>query len=489
MKLFNRKTKKVLGLLVCFIFIALIIRSDVYAGAVGEQFMYRGRGTSAVHGAGYMNRGAREAGNIARYIERKISLKAFGKPSRKPVLGLKKKASTTVATQSQVAKVITSAPKLLSKHIKLPEGLAGFLEGQPVMEAIDYKSLGLAVGDEVQYEYDGKKRLISLKDIEGNRLINIEYAANGFVNMIFDIKNRRAIEFAIEDTYTYYESRVDYVGGSIKYRYAETEHTASNVLWKVLNIYMTDDSGKVLTGKDIVNRHVYGSGYSYDYKGYLYFADKSPLVPYYSWFAPYVTDSYRLMGYYNMGDKVKAQEYRYTDDGRLKSIRYNAWTAGLRNGFAQPGQYTYRIDTFDSSGERSIKWYNDPAPTRYEPTFTGKVKKDLYNNYYIKVQTAYDGEGKNVSQDFAGEIFLLTTRYTDTTATNHGGQPGFNRWRDQELETAYQGGAAKFTELDWKGLVGKSITVQGHLMTSPVSETGLYYEGKKISVFSAFDVL
>ena len=102
----------------------------------------------------------------------------------------------------------------------------------------------------------------------------------------------------------------------------------------------------------------------------------------------------------------------------------------------------------------------------------------------MEVKSGFDAEGKNVTDDFKGKYFLLTTRYTDTTPTNHGGQPGMNRWVDQKLETAYEGGAAQFTGMNWSRLVGKSITVQGHLMTNPVSETGFYLRGKKVGVFS-----
>lgn len=352
--------------------------------------------------------------------------------------------------------------------VKLPKELDDFLKGKGVLESLNYESLGLNDGEEVMYGYDANKRITSMKDLKGNDLLGIEYSKSGSISMIYDKKNYYAIEFSTADTYTYYESYVKDIGGSAKYQYATNKTVSTGVLGKVLNIYMTTAKGKIMTGADV--------------GGYLYFADKAPLVPWYSGSLPYV-------GTYLYNDKIKVQEFRYNADGSLKNVRYNAWTAGLQAGFAMDGRYAYRIDTFDSKGKKTINWFNDPAPSRFEPVFTGKVEKDKYNNYYITVKKAIDDKGKDVTETYKGKTYLLTTRFTDTTATNYGGQPGMNRFVDQKLETAYSGGAAKFSALNWASLEGSSITVQGHLMTSSKSEVGLYLKGKKVGVFSAFTVL
>lgn len=458
----------------------LMVGSDSYASMRSAEY---GEGCSRdVFSPGYVNAALREARAIAEQNSPKDHgiweniLNMLAKKSAEKVA--EEKAAETV--KPELKKMVSTAEQQNAgpakapgevedkTKVKLPKELEGFLKDKGVLESLNYESLGLNDGDEVMYEYDAQKRIKTMKDRKGNELLAIDYAKNGSIGMMYDRKNQLAIEFATENTYTYYESYVKYVGGSVKYQYATTATTATGVLGKVLNIYMTTAKGKIMTGADV--------------GGYMYFADKAPLVPWYSNALPYV-------GKYLYNDKIKVQEFRYNADGNLKSIRYNAWTAGLQAGYAMDGRYAYRIDTFNKCGKRTTAWFNDPAPSRFEPIFTGKVVKDKYNNYYITVKKAIDDKGKDVTDMYKGKTYLLTTRFTDTTATNYGGQPGVNRFVDQKLETAYSGGAAKFTALNWANLVGNSITVQGHLMTSSKSEVGLYLNGKKVGVFSAFSVL
>jgi len=308
----------------------------------------------------------------------------------------------------------------------------------------------------------------------------IPYEQKGQASMIFDAKNRLLIEYATKNIYTYYENKVNYIGGSIKYICERVERTAQNMLGKILNVFYTDDAGNPLTGADISTTL---NGWTLS--GYVNFADKAPLVPYESLAIPYVADTY-FGGWYHYNDRISAQEFRYAENGTLESIRYNAWSAGLQDHDWRPARYAYRIDTFCEDGTRDIDWFNDPAPTNYEPTFIGKVVKDKYNQFFINVKTAYDRDGNDISEDFTGKTFLLTTRYMDTTETNHGGQP--DTFENQALETAIGGGAAQFTALDWSKLVNQNIRVQGHLMTNAKSERGIYYKGDKVGVFSAFEI-
>jgi len=308
----------------------------------------------------------------------------------------------------------------------------------------------------------------------------IPYEQKGQASTIFDAKNRLLIKYATKNTYSYYENKVKYIGGSIKYICERVKRTAENMLGKILNVFYTDDQGNPLTGRDISTTM---NGWTL--KGYVNFADKAPLVPYESLAIPYVADTY-FGGWYHYNDSIAAQEFRYAENGALESIRYNAWSSGLQDHDWRPARYAYRIDTFREDGTRDIDWFNDPAPTNYEPTFIGKVKKDKYNQFFIKVKTAYDRDGKDISKDFTGKTYLLTTRYMDTTETNHGGQP--DTFDNQTVETATGGGAAQFTELDWTKLINKTIRVKGHLMTNAKSERGIYYKGDKVGVFSAFEI-
>jgi hypothetical protein len=135
------------------------------------------------------------------------------------------------------------------------------------------------------------------------------------------------------------------------------------------------------------------------------------------------------------------------------------------------------------------EWFNDPIPTRYEPTFTGTVERDSMGRFFMRVQSALGDQGQNQTATYQGKAFLLTTRLTDTTATNHGGQPGPHRFDLQERSSATNGGAAQFTARNWDSLVGRQVSLQGHLMTHAVSETGLTYQGQRSGVFSAFRIL
>lgn len=472
------KTKTVALMAGIILFVSfLTVGSDALADV--RQAEYQGTSPS-VFSPGYVNAALQEAKAISEQNSPKtqnLAEKVMDMLCKKPTEDIDGQAAEIIEPQLKKMASSTEEPVNIGKakaevedktKVKLPKELDDFLKGKGVLESLNYESLGLNDGEEVTYGYDANKRITSMKDLRGNDLLGIEYSKSGSISMIYDKKNYYAIEFAAENTYTYYESYVKDVGGSVKYQYATNKTVSTGVLGKVLNIYMTTAKGKIMTGADV--------------GGYMYFADKAPLVPWYSNALPYV-------GTYLYNDKIKVQEFRYNADGSLKNVRYNAWTAGLQAGFAMDGRYAYRIDTFDGNGNKNINWFNDPAPSRFEPIFTGKVEKDKYNNYYITVKKAIDDKGKDVTEVYKGKTYLLTTRFMDTTATNYGGQPGVNRFKDQKLETAYSGGAAKFSAMNWASLEGGSITVQGHLMTSSKSEVGLYLKGKKVGVFSAFTVL
>ena len=466
-------------LIIGFILFAFlqVVGSDSYASVSSAEYS-EGYGQDAFS-PGYLNAALQQARSVANQNapsndglwDKLLDMLSDdpGEEAQQPEEVVTQKAKNPAPVVKQNANS-AKAPAIVEDKtkIKLPKELDDFLKGKGAMESLHYETFGLNEGDEVKFEYDANNRITSMKDVNGNSLLCIEYSNKGAISMIYDKKNNYAIEYATEDTCTYYESYAKDVGGSIKYQYATNKTVSTGVLGKVLNIYMTTTKGKVMTGADV--------------GGYYYFADKSPLVPWYSYSLPYV-------GTYMYNDKIKVQEFRYNPDGSLKNVRYNAWTAGLQDGYYMDGRYAYRIDTYDSSGNMTTGWFNDPSPTRFEPTFTGKVEKDKYNNYYITVKQALDAKGNDVTDSYKGKTYLLTTRFADTTATNYGGQPGKEMFKDQKLETAYLGGAAKFSAMDWAKLHGKSITVQGHLMTSAKSEVGLYLKGKNVGVFSAFDVL
>jgi len=516
MKLSKGTSKRFFVLLTCTVFILSILPNDMCYSYSDR----RASGKYSIMAPGYIN--------AAMYKTK--SIVDINKPTKKPgfwekfkrdvsktfsrrdvrvskwrtnrvMLNLKRKSSEVCQKQQTAKTPKTTANTVQNnvKTIKLPQKLADFLKNKPILNKITYKVLGLTNGEKIQDQYNSKNQLVGLKDVKGALLLTISYAANGHIGMICDIANKIAVEYATSNTHTYYETlvketdRCDYAG-PIKYIYERKKHTATNVLGKVLNTYMTDTSGNILKGEDIETRATikdyWGRWCDVKNYGFYYFADKSPLVPYKSGPIPYV--AYHGGCWYHPNYRLKAavQEYRYGVNGSIKSVRYNAWTAGQSRGFTQPGRYAYRIDTYNKCGRKTINWYNDPAPTRFEPTFTGKVVKDQYNNLFLAVKKGIDNNGSNITKEYKGRSFLLTTRYTDTTSSNHGGQPGHNQWQEQRLETAYEGGAGLFTSLDWDKLIGRQITVQGHLMSNPaVSEKGLHLNGRKAGVFSVFDVI
>jgi hypothetical protein len=264
------------------------------------------------------------------------------------------------------------------------------------------------------------------------------------------------------------------------------------MLGKVTNVWMTDANGNILTGNNIVN------GYS---RGFAYFADGSPLVGQYGGF-PTTTSSYGSSNWssQNTTKQVALMEARYNTDGTIKDIRYNAWTSGTP-GSGLEGQYAYRVDKFDSQGQRTTKWLNDPAPTHYEPTFSGTILKSDTGQYYMKVTSAFNDSGQDITSSYANKVYLLTTRFSTNPSDASGGQPNYDT--SQNIASATGGGASRFTQgtnltgqnaaafaqAGWDGIVGSTVTVQGHLMTNPsASQKGLYYGGQSIGVFSAFDL-
>jgi hypothetical protein len=347
--------------------------------------------------------------------------------------------------------------------IPLPDDLKQQLANQAILGSLDYNSLGLSFDAKLTQKFTNGKLTEIINEATGKTLVKFEYdPKNGNLKYVVDLVNRMRVEYAATDSCAISECTI--VGTTPPFSTTTRKTTVSNILGKVLNVYMTDDKGGILTG---ANSSCY----------YHYFADKAPLVPT-NWGVE-VTD--RIWH----DDAIKAVEVRYNADGSVKNIRYNTWTAGLWGGYYSPGLYAYRIDNFDAQGNKTTTWCNDPAPTRFEPTFTGTVEKDQYGRFFLKVTSvgAEDLKKTPTLQSKVGNTFLLTTRYSEA-----GGQPSSTRYED--LKTATAGGAAEFASVGWDSLIGQSVTLQGHLMTNPAkSEKGLYYKDEKIGVFSAFNVL
>ena len=157
---------------------------------------------------------------------------------------------------------------------------------------------------------------------------------------------------------------------------------------------------------------------------------------------------------------VIVQKYSYDDKGNVASIQYYAFTAGVRKETGEDGQYSryiYRTDTFVEGKKTKTEYFNDPRPTFWEPTLTGKVSTDAQGRIFL---TATDGKS-----------YLLTAR-----------KDGFDADGDGKV------GADEMSATDWDSYVGKDITVRGHQIAAE-NESDIYLDGKKAEMFGVVDVV
>ena len=192
------------------------------------------------------------------------------------------------------------------------------------------------------------------------------------------------------------------------------------------------------------------------------------------------------------------QRFNYDSSGNLQTVDYFAWTSGNRGGLhpeihkqvygvlETKGRYMYRQDTVlqssvntDSSSSTatdsssvtanctdnppssdnikvSTKYFNDPFPVDWDPVKTGTVTKDEYGQYWLETSN--------------GESYLLTAR-----------DDGFDANKNGKV------GADEMNSVDWESLVGKEITVRGHMVADD-SQGGVYHNGEKAAIFEVCDI-
>ncbi|NQU73784.1 MAG: hypothetical protein HQ547_03630 [Candidatus Omnitrophica bacterium] len=350
-----------------------------------------------------------------------------------------------------------------------PDALAQYLKH------FDLAALGIGLADNLDVALEGD--LLSTITRDGTTLLQCNYALDGLIESIEDRPNRLMLRYATADSFDY---DTTYVEGEnpADYNFGKDTHTVgSGGTGLMKDIVMTDADGNILTGNSIQ------SGYG---RGYVLFAEGSPLIPDYSGSMPYVTDYYEG-GSFHANDPVVMKSFEYYPDGSLKGEVNYAWSAGQRAGYLQHGRYTYNSTRYDESGNvTETNYYNDPAPRAYEPTFTGTVKQDKLGNILLTVAQGWDDGGQPMPQ-CEGKTYLLTTRHS-----LEGGQPGSNAWDQQNLQHAIDGGAAEFTAAGIGNLVGQQISLQGHLLvnvpvvTASGEPTSMRYQGEPIDIFSAF---
>ena len=328
----------------------------------------------------------------------------------------------------------------------MPKGVAAALK------MIDLSSWGLSLSGKINIEHDGGKPTF-IKDADGNILGKFNYTGDGKLQSFEDRVNRAKTHFSTSNTYRYARTFANHVGGTYNYQYATMPSvTVNNAVGLMTHVSLMDSSGNELNA-----RNVYATS-SYE-RGFFEFAEGSPLVPEYGGYPP--TGSNRT----SSSDKLISKRFEYDVDGNpTREVQY-AWSAGGRLNTGRQGRYVYMAKSYNEDGSTSYTSYNDPAPSRYEPTFVGTLVKDAYGKFGIQVQTAEvprDSQGnptENVDvSKCINKTFLITTRYSD-----EGGQP-YNSFRDMDARTATEGGAAFFSSKDLDSLVGKQISITGHIL-------------------------